>query len=134
MPKSPKKSPSPQPSAPRQNWLPLLIAGAVGFFAAFALLKGFSCAPMGSCPAFAPVCPVTSTMDKLETCLAQGNLASAKSCGAKLVELFDPSMPDLAKAAEPIANAKNLADARKAYDSLLARIKTGPPMPASAKP
>jgi len=131
MPKLPKKPSSPPTSAPRQNWLPLLIAGAVGFFAAFALLKGFSCAPMGSCPAFAPVCPVTSTMDNLENCLASGNLGSAKSCGAKLVELLDPSMPELAKAAEPIADAKNLAAARKAYDSLKAKIKAGQSMPTS---
>jgi len=133
MPKSPKKSPSPKPSTPRPNWVPLIIAGAAGFLGAFVLLKGCPFT-MLSCPAYKKICPVTSTMDRLEGCLAQGNLASAKSCGAKLVELFDPSMPELAKAAEPIADAKNIADARKAYDSLKAKIKTGQPMPASASP
>jgi hypothetical protein len=43
-------------------------------------------------------------------------------------------MPELAKAAEPIAEAKSLADARKAYDSLKAKIKAGKPMPSSASP
>ena len=133
MPKSPKKSPSPKPSTPRPNWVPLIIAGAAGFLGAFILLKGCPFT-MLSCPAYKKICPVTSTMDRLEGCLAQGNLASAKSCGAKLVELFDPSMPDLAKAAEPIADAKNIADARKAYDSLKAKIKTGQPLPGSASP
>ena len=73
-------------------------------------------------------------MDRLEGCLAKGNLPSAKACGSKLVELFEPSMPELAKAAEPIAEAKSLADARKAYDSLKAKIKAGKPMPSSASP
>ena len=131
MPKSPKKSPTPKAPSSKTNWLPLIIAGAVGFAGAFFLLKGCPFSMM-SCPAYKKICPVTSTMDRLEGCLAQGNLASAKTCGAKLVELFDPSMPELAKAAEPIADAKNLADARKAYDSLKAKIKTGQPMPASA--
>ena len=130
MPKSPKKSPSPKPSTPRPNWVPLIIAGAAGFLGAFVLLKGCPFT-MLSCPAYKKICPVTSTMDRLEGCLASGNLASAKSCGAKLVELFDPSMPELAKAAEPIADAKNLAAARKAYDSLKAKIKAGQPMPTS---
>jgi hypothetical protein len=131
MPKPPKKTPSPKPSAPKQKWLPLILAGVVGFAGAFLLLKGCPFTQM-SCPAYANICPVTSTIDRLENCLNQGNLASAKSCGNKLVELFDPSMPELAKAAEPIADAKNLADARKAYDSLKAKIKTVQPMPASA--
>ena len=89
---------------------------------------------MLSCPADQKICPVTSTMDRLSGCLEKGNLESAKTCGARLVELFDPSMPELAKAAEPIADAKNLADARKAYDSLKAKIKAGKPMPASVSP
>ena len=130
MPKTPKKSSVPAPST-KQKWLPLLIAGAAGFLGAFVLLKGCPFT-MLSCPAYKQICPVTSTMDRLEGCLAQGNLASAKSCGVRLVELFDPSMPELAKAAQPIADSKNLADARKAYDSLKAKIKTGQPMPASA--
>jgi len=133
MPKLPKKPSSLPTSAPRQKWLSLLLAGAIGFFAAFILLKG-PCAPMGGCPAFAPVCPVTSTMDNLENCLASGNLTSAKSCGARLVALLDPSMPELAKEAEPIANAKNIAAARQAYDSFLAKITAGEPKSAAAKP
>jgi len=133
MPKSPKKSPSPKAPSPKTNWLPLIIAGAAGFVGAFVLLKGCPFT-MLSCPAYKKICPVTSTMDRLEGCLAQENLVSAKSCGAKLVELFEPSMPELAKAAEPIADAKNLADARRAYDSLKAKIKVGKPMPASASP
>lgn len=133
MPKTPKKSPAPKPAVPRRNWIPFVIAGTVGFLAAFLLLKGCPFT-MLSCPAYQNICPVTSTMDRLETCLAQGNLASAKTCGAKLVELFDPSMPDLSKASESIAEAKNLAEARKAYDALKAKIKSGKPMPAAARP
>ena len=133
MPKTPKKSPSPKPSTPRPNWVALIIAGAAGFLVAFVLLKGCPFT-MLSCPAYQKICPVTSTMDRLEGCLAQGNLASAKKCGTKLVELFDPAMPELAQAAEPIAEAKSLADARKAYDALKAKIKTGKPMLTSASP
>ena len=133
MPKPPKKSSTPKPAAPRQNWLPLIIAGAVGFLGAFVLLKGCPFT-MLSCPAYQKICPVTSTMDRLSNCLEKGNLDSAKTCGAKLVALFEPSMPELAKAAEPIAEAKNLAEARKAYDSLRAKIKIGQPMPSSATP
>ena len=133
MAKNSKKSPAPKPAVPRRNWLPLLIAGTVGFLAAFFLLKGCPFT-MLSCPAYQKICPVTSTLDRLEGCLAQGNLASAKKCGTRLVELFDPAMPELAKAAEPIAEAKSLADARKAYDALKAKIKTGQPMPTSASP
>ena len=133
MPKSPKKSPSPKPSTPRPNWVALIIAGAAGFLGAFVLLKGCPFT-MLSCPAYKKICPVTSTMDRLEGCLAQGNLASAKACGSKLAELFEPSMPELAKAAEPIAEAKSLAEARKAYDSLKAKIKAGKPMPSSPSP
>lgn len=133
MAKNSKKSPAPKPAVPRRNWIPLLLASAVGFLAAFFLLKGCPFT-MLSCPAYQNICPVTSTMDRLETCLAQGNLASAKSCGARLVELFDPSMPELSKASESIAGAKNLAEARKAYDALKAKIKAGKPMPASARP
>ena len=133
MAKNSKKSPSPKPSTPRPNWVALIIAGAAGFLGAFILLKGCPFT-MLSCPAYQKICPVTSTLDRLEGCLAQGNLASAKKCGTKLVELFDPAMPELAKAAEPIAEARSLADARKAYDALKAKIKTGMPMPTSASP
>ena len=70
-------------------------------------------------------------MDRLSGCLEKGNLESAKTCGAKLVALFEPSMPELAKAAEPIAEAKSLVEARKAYDTLKAKIKAGQSMPTS---
>ncbi len=129
----PKKSPTPKPAVPRRNWFPLLIAGAVGFLAAFFLLKGCPFT-MLSCPAYTKICPVTSTLDRLEACLAQGNLASAKNCGEKLTELLEPNMPELAKSAEAIAQAKSLAEARKAFNSLQAKIKAGKPMPASSRP
>lgn len=133
MAKNSKKSPAPKPAVPRRNWIPLLIAGAAGFLGAFVLLKGCPFT-MLSCPAYKKICPVTSTMDRLEGCLTKGNLPSAKACGSKLVELFEPSMPELAKAAKPIADAKNLADARKAYDALKAKIKDGKTMPSSTSP
>lgn len=130
MPKSPKKSPSPKPSTPRQNWLPLIIAGAVGFLGAFLLLKGCPFT-MLSCPAYEKICPVTSTLQKLEGCLDKGDLNSARQCAEKLTDLLEPSMPELAKSSETIANAKNLADARKALAAFQAKMKAGPAMPAS---
>jgi hypothetical protein len=133
MPKSPKKSPSPKPSTPRPNWVPLIIAGAAGFLGAFVLLKGCPFT-MLNCPAYEKICPVTSTLQKLEGCLDKGDLNSARQCAEKLTDLLEPSMPELAKSSETIADAKNIADARKAYDSLKAKIKTGQPMPASASP
>ena len=130
MPKLPKNSPTP---APKQNWLPLLVAGAVGFFAAFVLLKGFPCSSMMSCPALAPVCPVASTLEKLEGCLAMGNLATAKECGAKLTRLLEPDMPEFAKSAEAIANAKTIAEARRSFAALEAKLESGS-MPAPKTP
>ena len=133
MPKSPKKNPSPKPSAPKQKWLPLILAGAVGFAGAFLLLQGCPFTQM-SCPAYAKICPVTSTMDRLENCLNQGNLASAKNCAEKLTELLEPNMPELAKAAETIARANSIPDARKAFASFQTKMKSGKPMPASSRP
>lgn len=133
MPKSPKKSPSPKPSTPRPNWLPLLIAGAVGFFAAFLLLKGCPFT-MLSCPVYEKICPVTSTLSRLEGCLDKGNLDSAKECAEKLSDLLQPTMPGLAKSAEAIANAKTLPEARKALSEFQTKMKAGPPMPASKNP
>ena len=132
MPKSPKKSSTPA-SSPKQNWLPLLIAGAVGFAGAFLLLKGCPFT-MLSCPAYEKICPVTSTVNRLEGCLSQGNLASAKECGEKLTRLLEPSMPDLAKSAEAIADAKTLPEARKALAAFQAKMKSGSPMPAAKTP
>ena len=133
MPKSPKQPPASKLSPSKQKWLPLIVAGAVGFAGAFLLLRGCPLSMM-SCPAYTKICPVTSTLDRLETCLAQGNLASAKNCGEKLAELLEPNMPELAKSAEAIARAKNLTEARKAFNSLQEKIKAGKPMPASTSP
>ena len=133
MPKFPKKSPAPTP-APKQNWIPLLVAGAVGFFAAFVLLKGFPCSSMMSCPALAPVCPVASTLEKLEGCLESGSLTTAKECGEKLTRLLEPDMPELAKSAEAIAEAKTLPEARKALATFQAKMKSGSPMPTTKSP
>ena len=133
MPKSPKKTPSPKPSAPKQRWLPLILAGAVGFAGAFLLFQGCPFTQM-SCPAYAKICPVTSNMDRLENCLNQGNLASAKNCAEKLTELLEPNMPELAKSAEAIARANSVPEARKAFASFQAKIKSGQPMPAPSRP
>ena len=131
MPKTPKKS-SVSASSPKPNWLPLLIAGAVGFAGAFFLLKGCPFSMM-SCPVYEKICPVTSTLNKLEGCLAKEDLASAKECGAKLSRLLEPSMPELAKSARAIAEAKNLPEARKALAAFQARMKSGSPMPVTQK-
>ena len=133
MPKIPKKSLSPKAPSPKTNWLPLIIAGAVGFAGAFLLLKGCPFSMM-SCPVYEKICPVTSTLDRLEGCLAKEDLASAKECGAKLTRLLEPGMPELAKSAEAIADAKTLPEARKALATFQARMKSGAPMPASKSP
>jgi hypothetical protein len=132
MPKTPKKSSVPAPS-PKQNWLPLLVAGAVGFAGAFLLLKGCPFT-MLSCPAYEKICPVTSTVNRLEGCLSQGNLATARECGEKLTRLLEPSMPELAKSAKAIAEAKSLPEARKALAAFQAKMQSSSPMPSSKTP
>jgi hypothetical protein len=132
MPKSQKNLPSSQPSAPRTNWLPLLVAGSVGFFAALALLKGFPRAQMAGCPAFAPACPVLSTMENLETCLADENLDSARQCGTKLTALLQPSIPELVPAAQAIADAKTLPEARRSFASFCKQVESGTLQPPSS--
>ncbi len=132
MAKTSKKPSVPAPT-PKQNWVPLLIAGAVGFAGAFLLLKGCPFSQM-SCPVYEQICPVTSTLDQLEGCLAKGDLASAQQCGQKLTRLLQPSMPALAKSAEAIANAKSLPEARLALTAFQAKMKSGSPMPASKTP
>ncbi|NBR46670.1 MAG: hypothetical protein EBT68_06120 [Verrucomicrobia bacterium] len=129
MPKIPIKSPTP---SPKQNWIPLLVAGAVGFFAAFVLLKGCPLSMM-SCPVYEKICPVTSTLNRLEGCLDKGNLASAKQCAEKLATLLEPSMPELARSAEAIADAKTIAEARGAFAALEAKLESGS-MPAPKTP
>ena len=132
MPKTPKKSSAPTPS-PKQNWLPLLVAGAVGFLAAFLLLRGCPFT-MLSCPAYEKICPVTSTLGRLESCLEKGNLESARTCAEKLTDLLQPTMPELAKSAEAITHAKTLPEARKALSDFQAKMKAGPSMPAPKNP
>lgn len=133
MPKNSKKSPAPTPSAPRQNWIPLVVAGAVGFLGAFLLLKGCPFT-MLSCPAYEKICPVTSTLNRLEECLDKGNLDSARQCAEKLTDLLQPNMPELAKAADTIANSKTLPQARKALSDFQTKMKAVSPMPASRNP
>ena len=111
MPKSPKKSSSSKPSSPSQNWLPLLIAGAVGFAGAFLLLKGCPFSRM-SCPVYSEICPVTSALGKVEKALAANDLASARASAEKLQDLLANRMPDLSQAARRLAGSQNLAEAR----------------------
>jgi len=133
MPKSPKKSPAPQTASPKNNWLPLVVAGAVGFAGAFLLLKGCPLSMM-RCPVYEKICPVTSTLNRLEGCLDKGNLASARQCAEKLATLLEPSMPELARSAEAIADAKTLPEARKSFAAFQASMKSAPAMPASKRP
>ena len=133
MPKSPKKSTAPKTTSPKTSWLPLMVAGAVGFAGAFLLLKGCPLSMM-SCPVYEKICPVTSTLNRLEGCLDKGNLASARQCAEKLANLLEPSMPELAKSAEAIADAKTLPEARKALAAFQASMKSAPAMPASKRP
>ena len=108
---TPKKGPATPatPSPKKPCYLPLLVAGAVGFALAFVLLKG--CPTMSTCPMYSEVCPVTSTLEVLEADLQRGDLPKAKQSAAKLSESLERTMPDLAKIADEIATSRNLAAA-----------------------
>ena len=104
------------PSPKKPCYLPLLVAGAVGFALAFVLLKG--CPTMSTCPMYSEVCPVTSTLEVLEADLQRGDLPKAKQSATKLSESLERTMPDLAKLADDIANSPNLAVANAKVEVL----------------
>ena len=128
MPKIPKKSPSPKPSTPSQNWLPLLLAGAVGFAGAFLLLKGCPFSRM-SCPVYSEICPVTSTLGKVEKALGQNDLPAARTSAEKLQDLLANRMPDLSQAARRIAESKNLDQARQNLTDFKRKMETASDQP-----
>jgi len=128
MPKTPKKSSTPSP-APKQNWLPLLIAGAVGFAGAFLLLKGCPFSRM-SCPVYTEICPVTSTLGKLEKALDQKDLPSVRNSAEKLQDLLANRMPDLSQAARRIADSQNLDQARQNLADFKKKMETASFQPA----
>ena len=98
-------------TAPKKNcYLPLLIAGAVGFLAAVLLMSG--------CPMYSEACPVTSTMAKLDTALLNNDLPLARSNAEKLSEQLERTMPDLAKLADRVASSSTIPQARKNYQAL----------------
>ena len=115
---TPKKGPATPatPSPKKPCYLPLLVAGAVGFALAFVLLKG--CPTMSTCPMYSEVCPVTSTLEVLEADLQRGDLPKAKQSATKLSESLERTMPDLAKLADDIANSPNLAVANAKVEVL----------------
>ena len=128
---TPKKGPATPatPSPKKPCYLPLLVAGAVGFALAFVLLKG--CPTMSTCPMYSEVCPVTSTLEVLEADLQRGDLPKAKQSAAKLSESLERTMPDLAKIADEIATSRNLAAANAKVEVLkkkmMADISALPP-------
>ena len=130
MPKSPKKSSSSKPSSPSQNWLPLLITGAVGFAGAFLLLKGCPFSRM-SCPVYSEICPVTSALGKVEKALAANDLASARASAEKLQDLLANRMPDLSQAARRLAGSQNLAEARINLADFKKKMESASYQPAS---
>lgn len=130
MSKSPKKSPSPKSSSPCQNWLPLLVAGAVGFAGAFLLLKGCPFSRM-SCPVYSEICPVTSALGKVEKALASNDLASARASAEKLQDLLADRMPDLSKAARRLAESQTMPEARANLASFKKKMETASYPPAS---
>jgi len=98
-------------TAPKKNcYLPLLIAGAVGFLAAVLLLN--NCPMMSGCPMYSEACPITSTMAKLDTALVNNDLTLARSNAEKLSEQLERTMPDLAKLADRIAESSTVPQAR----------------------
>jgi hypothetical protein len=112
-----KKSIPTKETAPKKNcYLPLLIAGAVGFLAAVLLLN--NCPMMSGCPMYSEACPVTSTMAKLDTALVNNDLPLARSNAEKLSEQLERTMPDLAKLADRVASSSTIPQARKNYQAL----------------
>jgi hypothetical protein len=103
-------------SPTKANYTSLLIAGTAGFALAFVLLKGYSNVP--TCPMYSEACPVTSTLQVLETDLQNGDLPKAKQSAAKLSEYLRPTMPDLAKITDAIATSRNLAAANAKVEIL----------------
>ena len=121
---TPKKGPATPatPSPKKPCYLPLLVAGAVGFALAFVLLKG--CPTMSTCPMYSEVCPVTSTLEVLEADLQRGDLPKAKQSAAKLSESLERTMPDLAKIADEIAASRTLAGASAKVEVLKKKMMT----------
>ena len=121
MPKKAKnsKTPSPTPSSSccSSKILPLIVAAAVGFAAAFLVLRG---CPMssGGCPIYSEACPVTSTLQKVRVAVDQGDLAGAKKQAEKLGDQLRSSMPDLAELAAKISTARDLSEARTTLQAL----------------
>jgi hypothetical protein len=57
---------------------------------------------------YSEVCPVTSTLEVLETDLQRGDLPKAKQSAKRLSESLERTMPNLAKIADEIATSPNL--------------------------
>jgi len=131
MPKSPRKSSPSKPSSPYQNWLPLLVAGAVGFAGAFLLLKGCPFSRM-SCPVYSEICPVTATLGKVEKALAANDLASARTSAEKLQDLLANRMPELSQAARRLAGSQTLAEARVNLADFKKKMESSSYQPAPA--
>jgi len=96
--------------------LPLLAAGAVGFLAAVLILKGLPM--MGSCPMYSEICPVTSTLKKVEVALQRNDLPAAQESAKKLSEQLERTMPDLSELSDEIVKSRNLNQAREKLQAL----------------
>lgn len=125
--KSTPVSPTP---AEKTRVLPLLIAGAVGFFAALLILQ--NCPMSDSCPMYSEACPVTSSLMKIDAALQSGNLNAVKANAVKLSEQLEPTMPDLAKLADRLAASSSLPQATTALKALEKKMMADV-SPASAK-
>lgn len=108
-----KKSSMRKATPTQPQWLPLLIAGAVGFAGAFLFLKGCPFSRM-SCPVYSDICPVTATFGKVEKSLSAGDLPAARKGGEKLADLLSRSMPELSQSAKRISESQTLDQARAA--------------------
>ena len=123
MPKNPKKSlspktpPSTSSSCCGSKILPLVLAAAAGFIAAFLWLRG---CPMSSgvCPIYSEACPVTSTLQKVKIALQKDNLTEARAQAEKLGDQLQATMPDLADLAQKLSRARDLAEARNLLQTL----------------
>lgn len=123
-----KKTPTTNP-APKNKacFLPLLVAGAVGFFLAVLLLK--ACPMMSSCPMYSEACPVTSTLKQLELALDRNDLPQAQAEANKLSEQLERTMPDLSKLAQKVAKSTSIPQARNRLADLEKKMMSDVSMP-----
>ena len=73
---------------------------------------------LGSCPMYSEICPVTSTLKKVEVSLQKNDLPAAQESAKKLSEQLERTMPDLSELSDEIVKSRNLNQAREKLQAL----------------